>query len=137
SGPSFPPHIVTHRYLSVFPYPTLFRSLPYKFEAGTPHIAGAVGLGAAFEWLMAQDRDAIWEQEKALLAYATEKANAFPGLRIIRSEEHTSELQSRFDLVCRLLLEKNKALMTNSVVIIRSKEKPTNLLVCRSMTEAR
>ena len=62
--------------------------LPYKFEAGTPHIAGAVGLGAAFEWLMAQDRDAIWEQEKALLAYATEKANAFPGLRIIGEADH-------------------------------------------------
>lgn len=62
--------------------------LPYKFEAGTPHIAGAVGLGAALEWLMAQDREAIWEHEKALLAYATEKAKAFPGLRIIGDAEH-------------------------------------------------
>lgn len=62
--------------------------LPYKFEAGTPHIAGTVGLGAALEWLMAQDREAIWEHEKALLAYATEKAKAFPGLRIIGDAEH-------------------------------------------------
>src|SRR5690625_303730 len=62
--------------------------LPYKFEAGTPHIAGTVGLGAALEWLMAQDREAIWGHEKALLAYATEKAKAFPGLRIIGDAEH-------------------------------------------------
>lgn len=62
--------------------------LPYKFEAGTPHIAGAVGLGAALEWLMAQDREAIWEHEKTLLAYATEIAKAFPDLRIIGDAEH-------------------------------------------------
>lgn len=57
--------------------------LPYKFEAGTPHIAGAVGLGAAIDWLTAQDREALWEHEKELLHYATKKARAFPGLRII------------------------------------------------------
>src|SRR5699024_2751023 len=57
--------------------------LPYKFEAGTPHIAGAVGLGAALEWLMQQDRAALWEHEKSLLAYATDKARSFPGLNII------------------------------------------------------
>lgn len=57
--------------------------LPYKFEAGTPHIAGAVGLGAALEWLLAQDRGALWQHEKELLHYATEQARAFPGLRII------------------------------------------------------
>lgn len=62
--------------------------LPYKFEAGTPHIAGAVGLGAALEWLMAQSRDAVWEHEKALLAYATEQAKNFPGLRIIGDAKH-------------------------------------------------
>src|SRR5699024_6480618 len=39
-------------------------------------------------WLMAQDRDAIWEQEKALFAYATEKANAFSGLRNIGEADH-------------------------------------------------
>lgn len=62
--------------------------LPYKFEAGTPHIAGAVGLGAAIDWLTAQDREALWEHEKELLHYATEKARAFPGLRIIGDAKH-------------------------------------------------
>src|SRR5699024_2629799 len=57
--------------------------LPYKFEAGTPHIAGAIGLGAALTWLMAQNREALWQHEKTLLNYASEKARAFPGLRII------------------------------------------------------
>lgn len=62
--------------------------LPYKFEAGTPHIAGAVGLGAAIDWLTAQDREALWEHEKELLHYATKKARAFPGLRIIGDAKH-------------------------------------------------
>ncbi len=57
--------------------------LPYKFEAGTPHIAGAIGLGAALTWLMQQDRQALWEHESALLAHATEHARAFAGMRII------------------------------------------------------
>lgn len=57
--------------------------LPNRLEAGTPNIAGAIGMGAAVEWFMAQDIPALQAHEKALLDYATEKANAFDGLTII------------------------------------------------------
>jgi cysteine desulfurase/selenocysteine lyase len=62
---------------------TIYNDLPYKFEAGTPHIAGAIGLGAALEYLsrLGIDRAAAHEQE--LLAYATEVLGAIPGLRLI------------------------------------------------------
>ena len=57
--------------------------LPFKFEAGTPNTVGAVGLGAALEWLQAQDRQALAAHEADVLGYATEKARATEGLRII------------------------------------------------------
>ncbi|MCC5870610.1 MAG: cysteine desulfurase, partial [Gammaproteobacteria bacterium] len=60
-----------------------WNELPFKFEAGTPHIAGAVGLGRALEWFMAQDREALAAHEDALLARCTEVIEALPGLRII------------------------------------------------------
>ncbi|HKI60938.1 MAG TPA: cysteine desulfurase [Mariprofundaceae bacterium] len=62
---------------------TQYNDLPYKFEAGTPNIAGAIGFGAAVDWLTATGIAAIAAHEQALLAYATEKAEAFDGLRII------------------------------------------------------
>ncbi|HSG90347.1 MAG TPA: cysteine desulfurase [Pseudomonadales bacterium] len=46
-----------------------WNQLPYRFEAGTPHIAGAVGLGAAIDWFQAQDHDAMRAHETALLAH--------------------------------------------------------------------
>jgi cysteine desulfurase/selenocysteine lyase len=57
--------------------------LPYKFEAGTPNIAGAIGLGAAIDWLQAQDRTALAAHEATLLRDATARAEAFDGLRLI------------------------------------------------------
>ncbi|MEE4251040.1 MAG: cysteine desulfurase [Alcanivoracaceae bacterium] len=57
--------------------------LPYKFEAGTPNIAGAVGLGAAIDWLQKQDRTALAAHEAALLHDATARAEAFAGMRLI------------------------------------------------------
>lgn len=57
--------------------------LPYKFEAGTPNIAGAIGLGAAIDWLQAQDRGALAAHEAALLRDATARAAAFDGMRLI------------------------------------------------------
>ena len=60
-----------------------WNQLPYKFEAGTPNIAGAIGLAAAIKWLNRQDRAALEAHENALLAHATEHANAFDGLKII------------------------------------------------------
>lgn len=60
-----------------------YNDLPYKFEAGTPSIADAVGLGAAIDYIESLGIDAIAAHEEALLAYATEEALKIPGLRII------------------------------------------------------
>lgn len=62
---------------------TTFNELPHKFEAGTPDIAGAIGLGAALEYLEQLDWDAVMQHEKELLTYATEMLKEIPGLRII------------------------------------------------------
>ena len=59
-----------------------YAPLPNKFEAGTPHIAGAVGLGAAADFLASVGRDAILAQEEALLGYALERMAGIPDLRI-------------------------------------------------------
>ena len=57
--------------------------LPYKFEAGTPHIEGAVGLAAALRFLRRVGFDWITAHESALLAYATEAVQAVPGVRLV------------------------------------------------------
>jgi cysteine desulfurase/selenocysteine lyase len=62
---------------------TTFNDLPYKFEAGTPHIEGSIGLAAAIEYLQSVGRPRIHEYENQLVAYATEKIKAIDGLRII------------------------------------------------------
>jgi len=62
---------------------TTYADLPYKFEAGTPNIAGGIGLGAALEYIgrIGIERIAAWEHE--LLRYGTEQLERIPGLRII------------------------------------------------------
>ena len=62
---------------------TTWNELPYKFEAGTPDIAGAIGLAAAVRYLEALDRDGIAAHEADLLAYTWARAAEFPGLRRI------------------------------------------------------
>ncbi|EAU55262.1 cysteine desulfurase [Mariprofundus ferrooxydans] len=62
---------------------TEYNELPYKFEAGTPHIAGAIGFGKAIEYIQGIGFDLIGKREKELLAYATAKAESFDGLRQI------------------------------------------------------
>ncbi len=57
--------------------------LPAKFEAGTPNIAGAIGLGAAVDYIEQIGRDRIAEHEHALLAYATDRMTEVSGLRIV------------------------------------------------------
>ncbi len=67
---------------------TTFNQLPYKFEAGTPDIAGVIGLGAAVDYLNALDRAGAARHEQALLAYAQEKATNVPGLRLVGTADH-------------------------------------------------
>src|ERR1039458_8869678 len=62
---------------------TIYNKLPYKFEAGTPHVAGAIGLGAAIEYVNGLGMDNIAAYEHGLLAYATEAVSAIPGIRLI------------------------------------------------------
>ena len=62
---------------------TTYNALPYKFEAGTPNIEGAVGLGAAVDYLGSMDLAAAHAHEAALLATATEKLSALPAVRLI------------------------------------------------------
>ncbi len=62
---------------------TEYNELPYKFEAGTPDVAGAVGLGAAIGYLESIGIDAIAAYEAELLDYATRAVAALPGVRII------------------------------------------------------
>jgi cysteine desulfurase/selenocysteine lyase len=62
---------------------TTYNELPYKFEAGTPNIADVFAFGFALDYLKSLPKNAVWEQEKALLDYATEQLSQIDGLRII------------------------------------------------------
>jgi len=62
---------------------TLFNDLPYKFEAGTPHIEGAVGFGAALEYLNKFDWDAVVRHEHALIEYTAQELLKIEGVRLI------------------------------------------------------
>jgi cysteine desulfurase/selenocysteine lyase len=62
---------------------TTYNELPYKFEAGTPHIAGAIGLGAALEYVSRVGIRRAAAHERELLAYGTDLLNGIPGLRIL------------------------------------------------------
>jgi cysteine desulfurase/selenocysteine lyase len=62
---------------------TTWNELPYKFEAGTPPIAEAVGLGAAVEYLSALGMENVREHERALTAYMLERLAEVPGLRVV------------------------------------------------------
>ncbi len=62
---------------------TTYNHVPYKFEAGTPNMAGVAGLGAAIDYLHTIDRAAALAHEDELLAYATERLHEVPGTRVI------------------------------------------------------
>jgi len=73
---------------------TTFNSLPNKFEAGTGHIAGAVGLGAAIDYLIGIGSSKIELYENKLLSYATEKLGNIPKLRLIGTAAHKAGVLS-------------------------------------------
>ncbi|HDO1358373.1 SufS family cysteine desulfurase [Aeromonas veronii] len=62
---------------------TTFNNLPFKFEAGTPHIAGAIGLAAAIDFVREQDRQWLAKHEQALTDYLVAGLQQVPGLRLI------------------------------------------------------
>jgi cysteine desulfurase/selenocysteine lyase len=62
---------------------TTYNVVPHKFEAGTPHIAGAIGLSAALDYVTAAGLDAVAAHEQQLLQYATEALQGIAGLRLI------------------------------------------------------
>lgn len=73
---------------------TTFNGLPFKFEAGTPNIAGAIGLAAAIDYLAGIDRRAAVEHEERLLNATREAALEIPGLRRIGNPAHSAGIFS-------------------------------------------
>ncbi len=73
---------------------TEFNELPYKFEAGTPAIEDAVGLGAAIDYVRSLGLENIAAHEHRLLAYATRALNQIPGLRIVGTARAKSSVLS-------------------------------------------
>jgi cysteine desulfurase/selenocysteine lyase len=73
---------------------TVYNTLPHKFEAGTPHIAGVVGLAAAIEYVQRIGLNQIAAYESELLAYGTELLLAIPGLRLIGTAQEKAGVLS-------------------------------------------
>ncbi len=73
---------------------TTYNELPYKFEAGTPNIAGTIGLGAAIDYIDSIGIEHIRAYEHDLLAYGTEQLERIPGLRIIGTAREKASVLS-------------------------------------------
>jgi cysteine desulfurase/selenocysteine lyase len=80
--------------LSVTFEKTTYNELPYKFEAGTPHIAGGIGLGVAIDYVNEVGLEAIAAYEQGLLAYATEALRRVPGARLIGTAREKASVLS-------------------------------------------
>jgi cysteine desulfurase/selenocysteine lyase len=80
--------------LSVSFEKTQYNELPYKFEAGTPNIAGAIGLGAAIDYMESIGIETLASYEHELLSYATEQVNELDGVRIIGTAQHKASVLS-------------------------------------------
>jgi len=73
---------------------TTYNRLPFKFEAGTPNIAGVIGLGAAIEYLERTAVDRVAAHENHLLTYATERISSLPGVRLIGTAQEKAAVLS-------------------------------------------
>ena len=73
---------------------TVFNDLPYKFEAGTPNIAGVVGLGAAVDYLASIGMDRVAEHERHLLDYMTARLAEIDGIRLVGTADDKASVQS-------------------------------------------
>ena len=72
--------MITQRHAST---QTEFQEPPHRFEAGTPDISGAIGLGLAIDFIEGLGREAIREHEEALTGYAVDRLSRIPGLRLV------------------------------------------------------
>jgi cysteine desulfurase / selenocysteine lyase len=73
---------------------TTYNTLPYRFEAGTPDIAGAIALGAAVDFMQSLGADAIGAHEATLVELATRQLSAIPGIRLIGTAPHKAAVVS-------------------------------------------
>ena len=73
---------------------TTYAPLPAKFEAGTPHIAGAIGLGAAVDYIRSLSWEWIQSHEQALLEYATDAMLEIPGVRVVGTAANKASVVS-------------------------------------------
>lgn len=73
---------------------TTYNQLPWKFEAGTPHVSGAIGLAAAIRYLQSIGMERIARYEHELLAYATERLEGVPGLKVIGTASNKAAVVS-------------------------------------------
>jgi cysteine desulfurase / selenocysteine lyase len=73
---------------------TTYNVVPNKFEAGTPNIAGSVGLGAAIDYLKSLDLEGVQAHEDELLAYGTQALRSVPGVRIVGTATHKASVLS-------------------------------------------
>jgi cysteine desulfurase/selenocysteine lyase len=73
---------------------TTYNRIPYKFEAGTPNIAGVIGMGAAIEYLGSLDLDRVAAHEHDLLEYATARLREVSGVRLIGTAEQKASIVS-------------------------------------------
>jgi cysteine desulfurase/selenocysteine lyase len=73
---------------------TTYHDVPYKFEAGTPNVAGAVGLGAALEYVSALDAGSLQSHEDDVLAYAMQRLREVSGVRLIGTPREKSAVVS-------------------------------------------
>ena len=80
--------------LSVSFEKTTYNELPWKFEAGTPNIAGAVGLAAAMDYVESLGLEAIAAHEHHLLGLATEALERIPGIQLIGTAAHKASVLS-------------------------------------------
>jgi len=71
-----------------------WNELPYKFEAGTPNIEGAIGLGAAVDYIRSVGLEAIERHEQELLAYGTAMLEALPGVRLVGTAPRKASILS-------------------------------------------
>jgi cysteine desulfurase/selenocysteine lyase len=73
---------------------TDYAPIPHKFEAGTPNIAGVIGMGAGIDWFTALDRDGLDAHEADILAYGTARLSEVPGLRLIGTAPEKTAVMS-------------------------------------------